>query len=155
MAFYATVATVIPVLFIVLVVQGTTYQEMLRVMRSLRARQDSSRRSRVVTTAGRVVVGYGALAILAAGMVGEFSAILALYWGYDSPAARLAILVLAGFLILMVVAGPLLELGRAGMIGPDGRPGGPDDGGTAPPAAPVTPSGRAGRDPGEADAGNA
>ena len=158
LAFYATIGTVIPVLFIVLVVQGTTYQQIIRVSRDLRDRRarTSSRGSRfaapVVTGGGSLVLFYAAFFILFAGGVGEFGAIFALYQGSDTRSSRLAVLVLAGFLILMVVGGPILELTKPVTSGPESRPGGPDNGKAAPPVGPAAPSGRAGRDPDEVDA---
>jgi hypothetical protein len=114
LAFYATVATVIPVLLIVLAVQGATYQGMIRVMRSLRGRTARtswrSSWSRVIAGAGVAVLLAASYVILLAGGLGEFWAIFALYQGYDHERTRLLVLLSAAVLIFMVVAGPLLEL---------------------------------------------
>ena len=113
MAFYATVATVIPVLFIAIAVQGTMYHEIMRLMSSLRvpSMQISSRG--VLLYALRGVAGLTAFFILLAGGAGEFWAIYYLYLGHDDISGRRNELQLMVFLIIMVLLGPAMALIRS------------------------------------------
>ena len=129
-AFYATVATVIPVLFIALAVQDTTYQELLRLWQNVRIPRPrtSSRILRFFTDIGTYAVREGlyivVVFILLAGGYGEFSAIYALYQDHD--AGRSLVLRLVALLIVAVVARPALAFIRALFrLGQDNEKAGP------------------------------
>jgi hypothetical protein len=153
LAFYATAATVIPVLFIVLVVQGTTYQAMIGAIRNMfrRVRVSPPRsRSRVLAGAGAGGLFLAAYAVVLAGGLGDLLAIYALFRGYDRLYSRVIVLVLTGILIFLVTAGPLRDLARSARR----DPGGQETGEAVPPVGPAAPSVRAERDPDEADTGS-
>jgi hypothetical protein len=145
--FYATIATVIPVLYLALTVQGQLYGDMLgRAWRGLlRKERDwgvSLRPLRLAIPVGLIVA---AVAILAAGLGGEILAIFALY---NASGARAGPWVLLSVLVLVVAAavGPLWAflrlplvhmllwtptqwLGDEGATGPEPLPGDDDPGG--------------------------
>jgi hypothetical protein len=126
-AFYATVATVIPVLFIAVVVQGTTYMDVVRAARALgqwRAPRTGSHVGRVLG----IVAEYSAAAVvqvlaviiflvLAAGGLGEFYAIYILYQGHDDISVRRTALFSVVFLIILVIVGPIVTFVRVGASG--------------------------------------
>jgi hypothetical protein len=120
--FYATAATIIPVLFIALAVQGHAYEALLRAGQfAIKARFRLG-----PSTAGGVVRGPAwpsiiaiclllgiAFAIVAAGGYGELLAVYALYQGNDQATTRRAVLLATMFLVILVAAGPpLAYLGR-------------------------------------------
>lgn len=118
-AFYATVATVIPVLFIALAVQGTTVQWLavtyfrragdLSFVKKLPSRPRAFRVMVLPAAALALsVVGAVHALILVGGVLGEFFAIYALYQGADTSWHRFVVLVSVTFLIIMVAAGPLV-----------------------------------------------
>jgi len=89
-AFYATVATVIPVLFLAVAIQGSTYQALLGAY-AARAREYRTE-MRAAEASGRLTIrkalagaphvqlpGFLAAGILAAGLFGETGALIALY----------------------------------------------------------------------------
>ena len=88
--FYATVATVIPVLYLAFAVQGTAYQNALRAAFSLlRTRTNGSLRRETAAGATFVLLLLtGSYSILLAGFFGEAIAINALYNSHDDPALR-------------------------------------------------------------------
>lgn len=122
-AFYATVATVIPVLFLALAVQSGTVQWLavnywrrpseLPYVKNLLA-LPAALRFIVLFTAGLgqfVLLGVFFL-ILAGGIVGEFFSLDALSSGTDRSGSRSQVLFLVSFLIIMVAAGPALAFVR-------------------------------------------
>jgi hypothetical protein len=135
-AFYATVATIVPVLFIALAVQGTAYQHMLRT--AITAAQDYVSGEAPWGRAQRSVpalLQLTGIVILIAGFAGELFAVLALYDGSDNSANRLIVLVATIILLLAVAAVPLGALLRLAtiltaiirapltlVVGPDGPP---------------------------------
>jgi hypothetical protein len=121
--FYATAATIIPVLFLALAVQGRMYENLLQAARTLTPPWPRLPGFPgllgvllfllflvpwlVLTTATRLLWLIAWL-IPAAGAVGEGSAVYALYQGHDDSGTRLGVLVATLFLILAVATGPTL-----------------------------------------------
>jgi hypothetical protein len=115
--FYATAATVIPVLFLAIAIQGQTYQHLLEYymagLRSYRAEMRELRVSgkltlRRVFASGPAVQGPGCLGalVLAAGIFGEIDAMIALYQQRTGPSEGPVILLGTILLILMAASGP-------------------------------------------------
>lgn len=107
-AFYATIATVIPVLFLAIAVQGRLYEDLIKA--AIRARDWPKSAKHFQQLIGRFfgswianVVLYALLAgILVSGVGGEIQALLALDWSrpVGDPAAAAQ-----GVILLTVVAG--------------------------------------------------
>jgi len=101
--FYTTIATVIPVLYLALTVQGQLYGNMLRrawrgLLRKERDWGWSLRLLRLAISVGLIVA---AVAILAAGLGGEILAILVLY---NASSALAGPWVLLSVIVLIVAA---------------------------------------------------
>jgi hypothetical protein len=90
--FYVTTATVIPVLYLAIAVQGPAYQNMLK------AAHRTNLRSMLLIDA--------ALLILAAAVFGEVIALVTLYSGSDILGLRIYVLVSTLLLLLAAAAGP-------------------------------------------------
>ena len=106
--FYVVCATVIPVLFLALAVQGDAFKSLLDA--ALKARMtkpgDSRVRKLVAIARAKILqeVGYF---IWLAGAIGECLALWVLYRDQEQPSDRLIVLWSTGFLVLMVAMGPL------------------------------------------------
>jgi hypothetical protein len=129
--FYVTCATVIPVLFLALAVQGPVYEWVLRTSERAErysnttwrrglGRQPPARRERplqgtreMVAEFASVVLWVIALLIVFAGGFGEGLALYALYRGSEPADARRWVLVATLVLVAAVVAGPLLAGARS------------------------------------------
>jgi hypothetical protein len=97
--FYVTCATVIPVLFLAVAVQGRAYESMLR----------SAQRRPQTGKFGRLSLPYtlaGSVLIAAAG--GEYLALLVLYQGSDWTGAREVVFACTLILVTAVGAGPVV-----------------------------------------------
>jgi len=107
--FYATGATVIPVLFLALAVQGRGFGELLRAATIGREEAAAHRRRDPVLLFPPRVLLAAAWVIMAAGFVGEGVAMYDLYSGSASSGLD-GITVLAATLVLLlaVVTGPVL-----------------------------------------------
>lgn len=135
--FYATAATIIPVLFLALVVLGPAYRKVLHsiwitflaVFPDLLDfsgalpwpfSSENPRRAAVVTWAVvatvfrllvalslALVLAFG-IAIIAAGGYGELLAVYALYQQHDQASTRLIVLVATMLLVILIVTGPLV-----------------------------------------------
>jgi hypothetical protein len=106
--FYATAATIIPVLFLAIAVQGLAFQQVLLAMRWLngatnaaRRRHDYYRRYSLPLGLATIAAMLIAAAIPYLGAAGEIDAILALYHQQASGAGSL---VLAATILLAIVA---------------------------------------------------
>ena len=117
--FYVTCASVIPVLFLAVAVQGRTYesivQALVKAQEEIKKKAEASGGSVWAITvpsykANAVLVA--ALAILVAGGVGEFLALEVLYTGSERPAQRIWVFVLTLLLLAVVIAGPAVALLR-------------------------------------------
>ncbi len=109
-AFYATAATVIPVLFLAIAVQGDTYNGLLRAAdtatrRVARTRGAPLRQRAIVSLTALVPLLIGEL-IVGTGALGEIWAISTLYHQKDSPLERGIVFGATSFLILALFAGP-------------------------------------------------
>jgi hypothetical protein len=106
--FYATGATVIPVLFLALAVQGRGFGELLRAATTAREEAAANkRRDPVLLFPPRVLLA-AAWVIMAAGVVGEGVAMWDLYFGSASGLDGITVLAATLVLLLAVVTGPLL-----------------------------------------------
>lgn len=100
--FYVTCATVIPVLFLAVAVQGGTYEAMLQT--ALRAARTLPRRNRDYAAAEVLpVVAY--LTFVAA-VGGEVIALVVLYRGSEAQATRLIVLITTLVLLAVATAAP-------------------------------------------------
>ena len=105
--FYATITTVIPVLYLALTVQGPLYSSMLKrawsgLLRKERDLELSLRLLRVSISVGLIIA---AVVILAAGLGGEILAIFALYNGSSAQAGPWVLLSVIA-LVVATAVGP-------------------------------------------------
>ncbi len=103
--FYVTCATVIPVLFLALVLQGGGYEAMLRAARSSAQRLPKRQRD----YAAAVWLPTVAWIALIVGVLGEADALGGLYSGRASSTDKRFILIAALILLLIVAAGPVIK----------------------------------------------
>jgi hypothetical protein len=112
--FYVAAATIIPVLFIALIVQGGGYENLLKAVRAVdrRTARDRPWYEQLAATAAWLVLMPIAYAIVAFGATSEAAAVYALYQKQASTAT--ATFVLAGtiFMVIATAAGPALALMR-------------------------------------------
>lgn len=109
--FYFAAATIIPILFLAIAVQGRGYQNLLTILTPLNQqldRDDSPWYKHVAAIAAVLVVGAIAFLILAYGVLGEIESVIALYrqkTGYNTGS-----IVLTGVIILIIATatGPTL-----------------------------------------------
>jgi hypothetical protein len=113
-AFFATAATVIPVLYLALAVQGRAYGTLIQIAN--RAEQEVAVRARVrgkkrwgLGLTGNIAVNLATLILLYAG-TGEFQALDALYTGSGDSNGQY-VLFATTFLLILVVGGPVITLG--------------------------------------------
>jgi hypothetical protein len=122
--FYATAATVIPVLFLALAVQGRVYTDLLRAAQNY----GHFRRTtlpppeltagparwvfRLTMAAINASLWLAAWLIPLAGFYGELGAIVALYRRTDSNGIRLTVLAATLLLLVGVAAGPVIAISR-------------------------------------------
>jgi MFS family permease len=108
--FYATAATVIPVLYLALAVQGSTLDTVLTrlygvevrkgmIIGGWTAKQNKGRRSRCM---GAYVTAFGLAASLIYGLIGEAIAILALYHRQSSPGQAQWVLISVIILVALI-----------------------------------------------------
>lgn len=100
--FYVTCATVIPVLFLALVVQGGTYESMLRTALEAAHRQPMRSRDGAVATLLPLIPYFA----LMSGVLGEAAALSALFSGSDTKTGRTAVLVMTLTLVIAAAAAP-------------------------------------------------
>jgi hypothetical protein len=120
-AFYSAVATVIPVLFLALAVTGTAYKESLRkAIAEPQTKNDGAAGAAGAAGGGpgfmELLRVLGAVIFVAAGLVGEATAVIVLYAGTDGgdgSAYRLIALVTTLVLLGGVVLGPILDYIKA------------------------------------------
>lgn len=107
--FYVTIATVIPVLFLAIAVQGPVYQDLVQALRAI----DIKHRSRLRRTAGGMtyaLVWQFLYFILIAGFAGELFALIAIAVHKEASGEQAIMLVLTAILLAGVVIGPTLIL---------------------------------------------
>jgi hypothetical protein len=122
--FYATAATIIPVLFLAVAVQGNTYDVLIRALGTSRGRMRDRRSplpQRLVALVATEATFLLACAILIYGALNEGIAVYALYkQKAEEPAATLFAVI---FLVAVSAAGPTLAFLRAatGTTQPEAR----------------------------------
>jgi hypothetical protein len=120
--FYITAATIIPLLYITIILQASTVRDMQarldRVMSAKVKSESQNTITLVVITLGFVaafVIWLTSAAILIVGIGGEIAAILALYYQSDSDSTRLFVLVSTILLLVVSTVGPALTISTAFM----------------------------------------
>jgi hypothetical protein len=111
-AFYATTATIIPVLFLAIAVQGPGYENLLKALSAMTWRAEQTRRW--LFTSGIAVITAGAIAALIV-FIAAVSEILASYALYQQQTEiSTAQMVLTGVILLIFVtaAGPAVTYAR-------------------------------------------
>jgi hypothetical protein len=116
--FYATVATIIPVLFLAIAIQGNIYQAIL--LEYARRTRAYRQRMRAADAAGQLTIrkalggglaaqvpGILASAILVGGLYGEGVALDALYVQKAPPGAGLIVLLVTLYLVAVATSGPM------------------------------------------------
>jgi hypothetical protein len=118
--FYVTCASVIPVLFLAVAVQGRAYESVVRALvkvpveiKKKAEASDLSFWALIASSYRASAVLLTALAILVAGGVGEVLALQVLYTGSERPGQRLWVFVMTLLLLAVVIVGPALALWRA------------------------------------------
>jgi hypothetical protein len=107
--FYVTCATVIPVLFLALAVQGRSWEAMLRTaLEQGQAARRGRWHRRMRAQAASRLAQLTAFAILLAGAGGEWISLVALYRGRDGRGESATILVLTLVLVVATASGPLV-----------------------------------------------
>ena len=115
-AFYATAATVIPVLFLAIVFQNTTWQELAETASTASAGSSTSVKLRIIAWTIGVFVGL----VILLGAAGELYAIAALYQqraSGDTPRAVLQALILLTVVIAGIALLPFLRVVREELRG--------------------------------------
>jgi len=112
--FYVTCATVIPVLYLAVALQGKTWDSFMQsAWAAVQGRPRGEPKYRLTPIRGIGVV-VAATYIMLAGGVGEAFALLALYRGSDVPTERTIVLGATLLLVFVVVAIPVLPQGNKG-----------------------------------------
>ena len=101
--FYVTCATVIPVLFLALIVQGGTYEAMLKTSRH--AAQTFPKRQR--DYAATELFPAAAWLTVAAVVIGEAASLIALYNRAEDSGGRIVVLICVPILLFAVTALPV------------------------------------------------
>lgn len=104
--FYATSATVIPVLYLAMTVQSTTYQTIIDRLRSSVRESEFKLWPQVRTTAW-IMASFTCAAIILLGVVAEYLALHALYYQSSSPVIEQTVLTAAVGLLALTAVGPL------------------------------------------------
>ena len=109
--FYAAVVTVIPVLFLAIAIQGNLYTDLLKFGREAAWQSWRNPDRPVLTKIANSLAGGGArivaLFILAWGVVGEVSGLLALYWRRFPTLGLYSPIWAAVFLTVVAAGGPI------------------------------------------------
>jgi hypothetical protein len=134
--FYVTCATVIPVLFLAVAVQGTSYQDLLdTLVKAARAPRDAPPLRKLWAYTAAALTGAVGYLVVVLGLGGEAAALVTLYLGHE--AGQRGIVLLATLtLVAAAAAGPVVRTGRAAMMSmarapadlpSDGQPGADDE----------------------------
>ena len=109
-AYYATAATIIPVLYVALTLQGSTFEESLRRYRESvnsgvqSVRSDIRSRARVI---GSLLITLLIGLILTFGIYAEFVTLLVLYRQAAGQASALLVMIAISLLLVLVAAVPI------------------------------------------------
>jgi hypothetical protein len=118
--FYITAATVIPVLYLALIVQANAVRDLLtRLDRAMQAKTKAQSQGSIISVL--IILGFIAASaiwlastvILILGIGGEVAAILVLYRQSDSDSVRNFVLVSTILLMVITTAGPALTISCA------------------------------------------
>lgn len=106
--FYIVCATIIPVLFLAVAVQGRAYESVLRAALAMAeaSRGECWKRQLWPIVLSRFLK-FAAYAIWVAGGLGELLALLVLYQGHEQGGDRAAVFALTAVLVVATVIGPL------------------------------------------------
>ena len=131
--FYATMATVVPLLFLAVAVQGRTYDDLVEAIARLYDYDPPASDSvwPVIAMLAIVALPFIALAVLIVAAWAEISAVLALEW--QRPEHPLVIVVAAAGLTVMSVVAPARALARTTGLPSTGLGPDSDEDGSRPP----------------------
>jgi hypothetical protein len=110
--FYATTATVIPVLYLALTLQGSTHRDLMNRWRKVNQESPWQFRPQVRAVA-LALVAIAAGWIIVFGIVGEYSALQALVTEKTGPVTQSNVYEPCILLLIMVAAGPVLQFASA------------------------------------------
>ncbi len=120
--FYVTCATVIPVLFLAVAVQGTSYQDLLdTLVKAARAPVNSPPLLQLRAYAAALLTALVAVVVGGLGSLGEIEALYTLYLGREAGDRGLVLAATLG-LLLATAAGPLWRGFRATIMSTDWAP---------------------------------
>lgn len=124
--FYVTCATVIPVLFLAVAVQGPFYQDLLdALVKAARAPVDAPPIRAFWAYVAMLLVDIVTWVVVGSGVLGEFLALLALYLGQE--VARAIVLVAALIQLLAAATGPIARYRAASKLSLGWGPPGPSE----------------------------
>ena len=109
--FYVTAATIIPVLYLALTLQGSTLEQLFKIWKENLVpfsvdRMSLKERLREIVFTSVAICGAGGMFI---GIVGEFIAVQAIYNKTAGPAAGKYVFFSISFLLALVLAGPFAK----------------------------------------------
>jgi cytochrome bd-type quinol oxidase subunit 2 len=114
--FYVVAATVIPVLYLALTLQGQTYEwiisqyrKVVREFAKAAAQENPEKWVMFRTSAPIIAIALGSYAIVLPALLGELSAIMALYKGSASHGTTQFVFVNFVILLIVVLAGPVIQ----------------------------------------------
>jgi hypothetical protein len=112
--FYVAAATVIPILYLAITLQGSTFEDLMRRLRkALPENQPTgSRRTplkSIVSLALTVLITVIAVVLIFGGISAEFVSFVALYQQRSSSRMDRDVLALIGGLLVVVIAGPVIK----------------------------------------------
>lgn len=102
--FFVTGATVIPVLFLALTLQGSTFDAVIEQCNRILAKYHRSTGKGAIFRAGSILLGSTAASVLIVSFIGEYSAIFGLYYQRSNRLGPWWILFSMVSLSLMVIA---------------------------------------------------
>jgi hypothetical protein len=106
--FYVVCATIIPVLFLAVAVQGNAYKSVLdTAMKAAQTKADDGWKRQLWALALSRTLQLIGYYIWCAGALGELLALMALYQGHEEPGMRITVLLLTLLLVFAVAAAPL------------------------------------------------
>ena len=106
--FYIVCATVIPVLFLAVAVQGGAYKSVLTAaMTAARTKPSDGWKRQLRALALSRTLQLAGYAIWCAGALGELLALMVLYQGHEEGGTRITVFLATAFLAFVASAGPL------------------------------------------------